>query len=63
MLRAIFGVSLMLLLAGCASTIKPAFHKAPVAKTKFADPCPCSPTANEVVKRRWFSGYRVKLFH
>lgn len=56
-------LALALLLAGCASTIKPALHKSPTVKAKFADPCPCSPTANQVVKKRWYDGFKVKVFH
>lgn len=58
-----------LTLGGCA-TMQP---KAPtqssytksakVVQPKHAEPCPCSPTANETVKKRWFSGWKIKFFH
>jgi starvation-inducible outer membrane lipoprotein len=51
---------LALALAGCATAPlpKPAPHKTVI---KHQEPCPCSPTANQVVQKRWFGGW--KFFH
>lgn len=60
----------VLMLAGCASAPKPsAMSKPPVvvkgnpSAKKSQEPCPCSPTANQVVKKRWFEGWKIRFVH
>lgn len=54
---------LALSLAGCAHVpqAKPAAQK--TVKAKHVEPCPCSPTANQVVAKRWYDGFKVRWFH
>lgn len=67
MLRAIFGVSVLALLGGCA-TFPIAQKAAPIAhapkKTvKHPEPCPCNTTANQAVQKRWYDGFKVRWLH
>jgi len=56
--------AVVLLLGGCATVQQPKPVAPKAAKiVKHADPCPCSPTANQVVKKRWFQGWKIKLLH
>ena len=54
-----------LLLGGCATMQqpKPVAPKIVKAAPKHAEPCPCSPTANQVVKKRWYDGFKVRWLH
>jgi hypothetical protein len=61
---------LTLLLGGCASMHGPQdtknytrSAKVVYPAPKHTAPCPCSPTANETVKKRWFSGWKIRFFH
>lgn len=53
------------LLAGCATTAPLPAPKPIAAKTakKHVEPCPCSPTANQAVAKRWYDGFKVRWFH
>jgi hypothetical protein len=64
-MKLITAAAVALLLGGCATMQqpKPSAPKIMKAPVKHAEPCPCSPTANQVVKKRWFSGFKVRLFH
>jgi len=72
MLRALFGVSLMALLAGCATPqmmqSQPQVNRAAKAN-KYAAPKAVASveatTPNEIVKKRWYDRFRVhpKFFH
>lgn len=56
---------LALSLAGCATTAPLPAPKPIAAKAvkKHVEPCPCSPTANQTVQKRWFGGWKIRFFH
>lgn len=56
---------LALSLAGCATTAPLPAPKPIAAKAakKHVEPCPCSPTANQVVQKRWYDGFKVRWLH
>lgn len=64
-MRFLTAAAVVILLGGCATMQqpKPTVPKVVKAAPKHAEPCPCSPTANETVKKRWFSGWKIKFFH
>jgi hypothetical protein len=64
-MKTLTAVAVAALLSGCASIPQPnqpaIHHKAPVAKVK---PAPIEQaTPNQAVKKRWFRGFKVRLFH
>lgn len=62
-MKLITAAAVALLLGGCA-TMQPPKPAPKAAKVvKYKEPCSCSPTASEVVKNRWYSGWKVKVFH
>jgi hypothetical protein len=53
-----------LLLGGCATMQQPKPSAPKTEKVvKHQEPCPCSPTANQVVRKRWYDGFRVRWLH
>jgi uncharacterized lipoprotein YajG len=64
-MKLIVAAAAVLLLGGCATMQqpKPSAPKIMKAPVKHAEPCPCSPTANQVVKKRFYDGFRVRWFH
>lgn len=52
---------LALMLAGCASDPKPHGY---TKSAKIVQPAQTvQPTPNQIVKKRWFRGFKIKLFH
>lgn len=62
-MKAIAAAAVVLVLGGCAHVQQPKQSAPVVVKAKHPDPCPCSPTANETVKKRWFSGWKIRFLH
>lgn len=64
-MKLIAAAAVVLLLGGCATMQqpKPVTPKIVKAAPKHAEPCPCSPTANQVVKKRWFQGWKIRFLH
>jgi hypothetical protein len=64
-MKLVTAAAVVLLLGGCATVQQPKPVPAKIMKAapKHAEPCPCSPTANQVVKKRWFQGWKIKFFH
>lgn len=65
-MKLLTAAAVTLLLGGCATMQQPkptTSKAAKVAKTTKPE-CSCEkPTPNEAVKKRWFSGFKVRLFH
>lgn len=65
-MKLLTAAAVILLLGGCATMQQPKPSTPKIAKAapvKHAEPCPCSPTANQVVKRRWYDGFKVRWLH
>jgi PBP1b-binding outer membrane lipoprotein LpoB len=64
-MKLLTAAAVALLLGGCATMQqpKPVPSKAMKVAPKHVDPCQCSATPNQVVKKRWFSGFKVRFFH
>lgn len=64
-MKLIAAAAVVLLLGGCATMQqpKPVNPKIVKAAPKHAELCPCSPTANQVVKKRFYDGFRVRWLH
>lgn len=60
-MKILTAAAVVLLLGGCATMQQPKPSTPKVAKAKYAEPCPCS--ANQVVKKRWYDGFRVRWTH
>lgn len=58
-MKGLLALIIALSLASCA-TVPQAKAPTKISK-KHVEPCPCSPTANQVVQKRWFGGW--KFFH
>jgi hypothetical protein len=64
-MKLIVAAAAVLLLGGCATMQQPKLSPPKIMKApvKHTEPCPCSPTANQVVKKRFYDGFRVRWFH
>lgn len=64
-MKLLAAAAVALLLGGCATMQqpKPSTPRVMKAPVKHAEPCPCSPTANQVVKKRWFQGWKIRFLH
>lgn len=64
-MKLITAAAVALLLGGCATMQqpKPSMPKSTKAPIKHAEPCSCSPTANQVVQKRFYDGFRVRWLH
>jgi uncharacterized lipoprotein YajG len=63
-MKLLTAAAVILLLGGCATMQQPKQVAPKAAKAvKHVEPCPCSPTANQVVKKRWYDGFKVRWFH
>ncbi|MFK4647234.1 PBP1b-binding outer membrane lipoprotein LpoB [Bradyrhizobium ottawaense] len=61
-MKLLAAAAVVLLLGGCATMQQP--NPAPKVVKAAKPACPCEkPTPNEAVKKRWFSGFKVRLFH
>lgn len=63
-MKLLTAAAVILLLGGCATMQQPKPVAPKAAKAvKHVEPCSCSPTANQVVKKRWYDGFKVRWFH
>jgi len=63
-MKILTAAAVVLLLGGCATMQQPKSSIPKAAKVvHHTNQCPCSQNANQVVKKRWYDGFKVRWFH